>query len=574
MLQSTALKVLKSGQNVFLTGSAGTGKTYVINQYIEYLRERGVNVAITASTGIAATHINGQTIHSWSGMGIREIMEEKDLERIAKKKPLREKIEKTQVLIIDEVSMLSAQNLHCIDQILRYIKINQQPFGGIQVIFSGDFFQLPPVSKERIPSWKRLAFMAPVWIELNLRICYLTEQFRSGDDKLINVLNDIRSGEVSDSSQNLLWEKLEDSQEKEGEGLIQLFTHNADVDLVNEESLSQIEGQIEYFYASAEGNANLVDSLRKSVLAPDCLKLKIGAQVMFVKNNHELGYMNGTMGTITDFDSDGWPIVTTLDDRDLVAKPTDWQVVDEQNKPVAILTQVPLRLAWAITVHKSQGMTLDRALMDLSKTFEPGQGYVALSRVKNWEGLILKGANQNTFAMDPLVMKADIRLQELSEEYEGEVLEIKNKDLNNIFDQFINKCGGTTDWEMIEFNRNKPPEKLEVKPPKKSTTQETRRLLEEGKTLEEITEERDLSQSTIITHLEKLTQEDPGFLDLGSVRPGEAMISEVSEAIAKLQLNSIKDDFDKNGQLKLGLIHRELKGQYEYDEIRLARLFV
>jgi len=213
MLQATALKILKAGQNVFLTGSAGAGKTYLLNQYIAYLREHGITVAVTASTGIAATHIGGQTIHSWCGLGIKDFITQQDLEKIAKRKPVRDRLQKVQVLVIDEISMLSKDNLAGVNQILQYFKQSNAAFGGIQVIFCGDFFQLPPVSKERRPSFERLAFMSPAWVEAQLQICYLTEQFRAGDSDLINVLNEIRSGDFSDSSQDLLWEKLEQSAE-------------------------------------------------------------------------------------------------------------------------------------------------------------------------------------------------------------------------------------------------------------------------------------------------------------------------------------------------------------------------
>ena len=383
MLQATALKILKAGQNVFLTGSAGAGKTYLLNQYIAYLRERGVHIAVTASTGIAATHIGGQTIHSWSGLGIKDEILPHDLEKIAKRKPIRDRMKAVEVLLIDEISMLSAQNLKGVDTILRYFKQNNSAFGGIQVIFCGDFFQLPPVSRERRPSYERLAFMAPCWVEADLQICYLTEQFRAGDNDLLNVLNEIRSGDFTDSSQDLLYEKLEQSAEHPpDDNIIKLYTHNIDVDTVNAEALKNLEADKEFFYATTTGDKKLVETLRKTVLAPDDLTLKVGANVMFVKNNYEAGYMNGTLGTVTGFSKDGWPLVTTFDDREIEAKPSEWSVVNEYNQPLASYAQVPLRLAWAITVHKSQGMTLDSAAMDLSKTFEPQASLQAFTNSK------------------------------------------------------------------------------------------------------------------------------------------------------------------------------------------------
>jgi len=444
MLQATALNILKSGANVFLTGSAGAGKTYILNQYIDYLKTNGVPLAITASTGIAATHISGLTIHSWSGLGIKNELTDKDLDKIAKRKVVRERIERVQVLIIDEVSMLSLQNLECINQILQFFKISQKPFGGIQVVLCGDFFQLPPVTRERLPNWQKFAFMAPVWTEAELKLCYLTEQYRQDDSGLLSLLNEIRSGDVSDASQDMLMEKLEDSQHKKDETAVKLFTHNADVEAVNLEMLANLDGKAEHFYAYTSGTDSLVDGLRKSVLAPEHLSLKEGAQVMFVKNNFELGYLNGTMGTVIGFNTDGWPVVETMEGVEIVARQEDWNVVNEYHQPVATYSQVPLRLAWAITVHKSQGMTLDAAVINLSKTFEPGQGYVALSRVKTWGGLTLRGCNDRALQMDPLVRKADIRFQELSADNERGFEALDAKVLGELQSSFIEKFGGQT----------------------------------------------------------------------------------------------------------------------------------
>lgn len=574
MLQASALKILKAGQNVFLTGSAGAGKTYLLNQYIAYLRERGIAIAVTASTGIAATHIGGQTIHSWSGLGIKDVITQQDLEKLAKRKPVRERLKNVQVLIIDEISMLSKNNLLGVNQILQYFKQNQEAFGGIQVIFCGDFFQLPPVSRERKPSHEKLAFMSPCWVAAELQICYLTEQFRAGDSDLINVLNEIRTGDFSDSSQDLLWEKLEQSGENPpDDSIIKLYTHNADVDSVNAAALKALEADKEYFYATTTGDKTLVESLRKAVLAPDDLELKVGANVMFVKNNYEMGYMNGTLGTVTGFSKDGWPVVTTFDDEEIEAKPAEWSVVNEFNQPVASFAQVPLRLAWAITVHKSQGMTLDSAAMDLGRTFEPGQGYVALSRVKSWSGLKLLGCNQNALMVDPLVLKADKRFQELSDESEAAFGRIAEEQLNSIYDQFVFKTGGTSDPIQMEFNRQQSQKAVVVKKASKvSTYDQTKILIKAGKNLAEIATARELGEGTIVNHLEKLLKDDAD-LDCTSLRPDEDLIKVVGDVIKILKKTAIEEDYEKGERLKLGLIHRELKGEYGYDEIRLARVF-
>ncbi len=575
MNQETALQILKSGKNVFLTGSAGAGKTYVLNQYIEYLRDRAVPLSITASTGIAATHVGGQTIHSWSGLGIRDSLTKSDLEKIGKNRKVRQRLQQVRVLIVDEISMLSGSTLSCIDEILRYFKMSFEPFGGIQVIFSGDFFQLPPVSKERVSSSEKFAFMAPVWVKAKLQVCYLTESFRHVENKLLGFLNEIRSGDISESSIEMLQEKLEDAHNASENSSLKLFTHNADVDVINEAELAKLDAPPRYYFAKTKGSSHLVETLKKSILAPDELELKKYAQVIFVKNNYEAGYLNGTMGTIIEFDGDGNPVVETFDGKQITAKPVDWSIIDEQNVALASYSQIPLRLAWAITVHKSQGMTLDAAEIDLSRTFEPGQGYVALSRVKSWSGITLTGCNNKALQMDELVMRADQRFQELSEKVSAEHQSLSEEEMNTLCIQFICSCGGTVEEEEIKKlrERNSAPKNVEPQKPKISTYEQTKILIREGKNLQEIIVARELSKATIINHIEKLKGDCPD-LDIFKFQPADDILKAVTAAIKKCKKNAIAEDLDREGRIKLGLIHRELNGEIDYDEIRLCRILM
>ena len=208
MKQATALDILKTGKNVFLTGSAGAGKTYTINQYLHYLRARDVAVAVTASTGIAATHMNGMTIHSWAGIGISNELTAKDIARIKKRTVVVERIERTKVLVIDEISMLHRQQFELINQVLQAIKENTLPFGGIQLLVAGDFFQLPPIGEPHESNRDKFAFMAQAWLDADFQICYLSEQHRQKTDKtavagntyygldLTAILNQIRSQQL------------------------------------------------------------------------------------------------------------------------------------------------------------------------------------------------------------------------------------------------------------------------------------------------------------------------------------------------------------------------------------------
>lgn len=410
MNQEKTLKYLQAGRNVFLTGPAGSGKTYVLTKFIDWLREQGKTVAITASTGIAATHLGGTTIHSWAGIGIKDFLNDYDLDALTQKQYLHKRFRTTDVLIIDEVSMLHSFRLDMIDTVLRTILQVPLPFGGIQVVLAGDFFQLPPINRDSTDT--HFAFEARVWPQMNIATCYLETVYRqSDDDPLLQVLQEIRQGKVSEESAALLQERI-NVQPPDHVTPTRLYTHNIDVDALNKKELAQLSTPIEIFEMTSSGKKADVDTLKKYCLAPERLELKVGAQVMFVKNNFSQGYVNGTLGTVIDFDA-GQPVVQTAKGREVTVDRDSWMM--EQNGVLkAEIRQFPLRLAWAITVHKSQGMTLDVVDVDLSKAFAAGMGYVALSRVKTLNGLHIRGINRQALAVDPTVQQFDAIFQEQS----------------------------------------------------------------------------------------------------------------------------------------------------------------
>src|SRR3990170_3141692 len=426
MTQEQALLILKTGANVFLTGEPGSGKTHTINQYVAYLRERDIEPAITASTGIAATHIGGMTIHSWSGMGIKTKLDKYDLDKIASTEYIAKRVLRAKVLIIDEVSMLLSETLSMIDAVCREIKRSPDPFGGLQIILVGDFFQLPPIVKNEIKennaqsmlleeSLTRFAYDSPAWNRANPIVCYLTEQYRQDDDKFLSILSAIRTDTFGeDQLCHIETRKIKHSAAPESAP--KLFSHNADVDRVNEEILAKLSGKPQAFPMSSRGSDSLVAALKKGCLSPETLYLKVGAAVMFTKNNPKEGFVNGTLGAVEEFDKhSGYPIVKTRSGRRIKVEPMDW-AVEENGKIRAQITQLPLRLAWAITVHKSQGMSLDEAVMDLSNVFEFGQGYVALSRVRRLSGLYLLGWNGRAFQVHPEVSEKDAKFRAQSEQ--------------------------------------------------------------------------------------------------------------------------------------------------------------
>lgn len=546
MKQSEALQILKMGHNVFITGAAGSGKTHLLNEYIAYLKKHGVEMGITASTGIAATHMGGMTIHAWSGLGIRDTLDEYELDALESRQYLWKRMEHAKVLIIDEVSMLHHFRIDLVDKILRAFKRNDEPFGGIQVVLCGDFFQLPPVSRFGEPK-AEFIYKSEAWKALDLKICYLEEQHRQTDSTYLRILNDIRENSVSEDT----LEHLESRYTKGTsiEMATKLYSHNVDVDSENERELAKIPGELFEYEMAGRGKKALVETMTKGCLAPHLLRLKVGARVMFVKNNFEMGYANGTLGTVVECDEDHIVVETNNGDRIDVA-PATW-MVSEEGDVSAEITQFPLRLAWAITVHKSQGMSLDAALVDLSKAFEPGMGYVALSRVRTLDGLLLQGLNGTALRVHDEVLEFDTQFREASERHADSMLEISEADRERFQEDFLSSI---------------VPSKMRGKKVAVSTRDETKELLKEKLSLETIAERRGLKKETIITHIEELR-------DGGEVID----ILHLKDELSPQKLKKILGEFEKikgtEEEGKLTPVKRALGDAATFEEIRIARLF-
>lgn len=390
MNQGLALEIMLSGESVLLTGPAGAGKTFVLNQFIKLAKNDGKHVSVTATTGLAATHLGGTTIHSWAGIGVMDALSNGYAEHMTKGR--REIIEKTDVLVIDEISMLHDYRLDMVDEACRLVRRKDEPFGGIQLIMSGDFFQLPPINRDDSRAGGFVVH-SNAWRELDPTICYLQEQHRQDDEHLLDILNAMRAGDVRRHHAEKLLERV-DAEVKEGNVMTELHTVNIDVDRINEARLDELPGDELFYTQATTGADNYVENLQRSVLAPATLRLKKGALVMAVKNATDRKYANGSIGTIIDFEpATEYPVVEFRSGRVVSMLPESWELRDGDKKRASI-TQIPLRLAWAITVHKSQGMTLDAARIDLRKAFVAGMGYVALSRVKSLDTLYLVGINR------------------------------------------------------------------------------------------------------------------------------------------------------------------------------------
>src|SRR3989344_1601729 len=567
MMQKEAMDILKAGYNVFLTGAAGSGKTYLLNQDVAYLRAHGVGVAVTASTGIAATHLNGQTIHSWSGIGVRDALSDDDIKALASRERIARNFKKTKVLVIDEVSMLHAHQLGMVERIARHMCDFALPFGGLQVILCGDFFQLPPVVREegdtsRGKSEKKFAYECAAWENGAFQVCYLHEQFRqnASADLLLKVLNDIRSGQADEDTKIPLRARYKKPPVISTGNAIRptkLYSHNVNVDALNEKELEKLSGESKIFHMETRGFPALVQMLKKGCLAPEKLRLKIGAEVLFVKNDTRGRYVNGTRGVVKGFDThEKWPIVRMGNGRTIMAEPDEWYL-GENDIVRGALVQVPLRLAWAITIHKSQGMTLDAAEVDLSDAFESGMGYVALSRVRTLGGLTLMGLNDTALMVHPKILAYDVRLKELSRDARTALARLSAEELAAQHEETLfSRFNGVRDVALVK--KHKEDKKRKKKIPTHLITAE---FLEKKMPLAMIAKERGLTEGTLLGHMEKLK----GTRTLPDISYLKKDISDFEKIFAV---------FQKSPDGKLTPIFEKFDGTHSFDTLKLVRLFI
>lgn len=559
MTQSQALEILKTGVNVFLTGEPGSGKTHLVNEYVAYLREHEIEPAITASTGIAATHIGGFTIHSWCGIGIKKKLDKYDLHKIVSNRHIIKRVGRAKVLILDEVSMLLPETLNMAELVCRAVRDDPRPFGGLQIILVGDFFQLPPVVRaedkesaqiELIKNVSgRFACEASAWLKANFTICYLNEQFRQDDKNFLDVLTAIRCNKFGDRHLCHI-ETRKIKVEQAPENVPKLFSHNFDVDRVNEEMLAKLPSQPKVFAMFSKGPKPLVETLKKGCLSPEKLHLKIGAKVIFTKNNLSEGFVNGTLGVVEGFNQDTqYPIVKIRSGRRINVSPMEW-TIEDNGRVRAKISQFPLRLAWAITVHKSQGMSLDEAVVDLGGVFEFGQGYVALSRVRRLSGLHILGWNEKTFLVDPDILAKDQEFRAASKIAEETLLTMSQGKITNKQNDFIAACGGKTALKKGNTEAD--------------TYFQTLALWNAKKTIAEIIEVRELKESTIVGHIEKLVAR-------GVIGRDEAISRLLTPALEKA-LPEIHEAFAELGTDKLSPVFEKFAGKYSYDQLRIARI--
>lgn len=461
--QAEALYYMLRGDNVLLCGQAGTGKSFVIETFCNILDEMNARLeeenkflkgahktlkyAVTASTGIAASLINAVTIHSWSSLRIDVDKPTFDSIKGYKADKKRwnmacSKIKSIDILIIDEISMLPAYFITNLDALMKIACNNDRPFGGKQIIAVGDFLQLPPVDKKEYDSSgnlvdSRMCYYSQAFKDASFKSCYLDVIHRSNDENLTNVLNHIREANVSDHDLEVLNSRCVEKIEKpEGKTFTQLYTKNCNVDYINNGKLKELSGKAYTFtskcYSFNDFGDKIMDAsikLQKDARIPKELSLKVGAVVMLTANNAEinkLGHVNGSIGKIIDIETSG---SCSIYDTVIYVKFNDGLIgkvgVNSAERHVIIpmgsgrdmkyvksitakVDYIPLKLAWAITVHKSQGQTLDGAIIDLSNCFQKGLGYVAVSRVRALNDIILASPlDGSELELDEETMRVD-----------------------------------------------------------------------------------------------------------------------------------------------------------------------
>ena len=377
--QSAVIQSVREGRNVLITGPGGTGKSFLLWQL-----QRHFDIEICGSTGVAAVNVGGVTLHSWAGLGLADRPAIVLADNVRNNKKALQRIMHTKILAIDEISMVSAELLGKLDEVFRYLRNSDEPFGGMQILAIGDFLQLPPVHGD-------FAFESDIWTNANFKVHVLTNVFRQEDVAFAKALNELRNGALTEESKVILRPRQGVVDAEPSKPAVIITATNKECDHINDYRLAGLGGDTKTFRATDTGSPQALKLLERSLI-PFELVLAVGARVMCLANlDPGRGVMNGSTGTVVDL---SYGITVRFDQAGTFVVPIHEKEVKLDGHVIGKRMQYPLRLAWAITSHRSQGLTLDKVELRMKGAFEAGQTYVAMSRVRSLNGLFISSINK------------------------------------------------------------------------------------------------------------------------------------------------------------------------------------
>ena len=531
--QAKALHLLEGTSNVFLTGAAGTGKSFLLQQF---LRGKDWNThPILASTGTAAMLVGGRTFHSFFGLGILEGGKDATVARVLRNGRLLGRLQAATCIIIDEISMLSGETLATAEHIARMLRDTTKPWGGLRIIAVGDFAQLPPVQSNGGPiDW---AFAHTVWKDSAFVPAYLETPIRTTEPRLLAALNTIREGRVDNSVVDFLQSRTSCNQDL-SDGT-RLFPHRASADRYNDQKLDTLPGEPAVFSTQYEGSSAHKEQIKRQCPIPETLQLKIGALVMFRKNDvsYPYLYVNGTLATVINISRDMLTL-RLMNGKTLDVGRATFSLIDGNGNEKATAYNFPLTLAWATTIHKAQGASIDTLFVQLTRLWESGHAYVALSRARTEEGLFIEQWDDRSIFIDPLVQSF---YETIRQQWEKVATTLPD-----------------TMPKISDAKRAKPKAKNGKKIP---NYKQTLPLVEKKLPLRQIATELAWKEDTIIGHIEKLLVEKVP-LDIEYLKPDEQQFEQIAGA------------FYRHGMDALKPIHDALEGAYTYGDIKLVKLFL
>jgi len=529
--QTHGLDILQREGNVFLTGAAGTGKSFLLDQY---LRGKGSDdFPIIASTGAAAVIVGGRTFHSFFGLGIMEGGASGAIEKAVRSRRVVHRLQRASCVIIDEVSMLSGITLMAAEAVARRARGSSEPWGGLRIIVVGDFAQLPPVTPgSQSKDW---CFLHPVWEQSDFEPALLSTVMRTQDIEFLEILNFIRDGIVNDRVHDFLNKRVHTP--SASLDATRLYPHRAKADQYNWSRLQSLAGKEYAIKTTYAGEAKNIERAKKNLPIPDTLLLKIGALVMMRRNDGsgEARFVNGSLGHVVGLEDDIL-YVRLLSGEDIEVEQYKFSALDGDGNEVVSAWNFPVSLAWATTIHKAQGATLDRMIVDLHQLWEPGQAYVALSRVRSGQGLTIERWSPSSIRADGLVTSFYNSLADQAKKYQPRPF----------------------------FEVSKQEQTFEAPRPRNTITmheriERTRILLEERKDLACIAAQCGMTVSTVLKYIEKLISvgkaPSVGYL-IANIKHAERIRCHYEEH----GLQSMRDAFDAFG------------GEVSYDDLKIVKV--